>query len=234
MFSQNLMTEMNKSFKRAKDRAMQGTSVHKLELSLLWLGAISDASIANNAVLSSQLEHIILLTDQSGHANITSYANDRSKRVVRSTLRAETWSFVDCFDSACTKQDELYRAQGCRIPIAMLTDLTGQFNIIAKFSKNAARRLMIVLEATGEAYNNMDFDNIGRKRRNENVTDRFTRGAASKVLDTPLSTDILTQTISQWIVTYNIMGKKTEWTSMTEMMTVDKKIIESKPFSNKK
>lgn len=50
------------------------------------LVAISDATFGNNEDLSSQLGHIIVLTDDLGQRNILVSANYKSKRVVRSVL----------------------------------------------------------------------------------------------------------------------------------------------------
>lgn len=69
----------------------------------------SDSSFANNADLSTQLRHIIVLTDQSGRVHVFSYASYKSERVVQSVLSGEAYVFADWSDAAFTFRDKIYR-----------------------------------------------------------------------------------------------------------------------------
>lgn len=84
--------------------------------------AISDSSFPNNGDLTSQRGHIIVLTDDTGRGNILSYASYKYKRVVRSVLGGEIYSFIAIFDSVYVLHDELCRIFRCKIRVVMLSD----------------------------------------------------------------------------------------------------------------
>lgn len=71
---------------------------NKLDAKPLRVFTVSDAPFANNLDMTSQLGHIIFLTDNTSRKNILSCSSYNSKRVVRSEL-GETYAFVDAFDA---------------------------------------------------------------------------------------------------------------------------------------
>lgn len=66
---------MYKVIRKVKNKAKQIIGHYRLELNLLRLIPISNASSANNPDFSLRLELTVLLTDQGGRANIISHAS---------------------------------------------------------------------------------------------------------------------------------------------------------------
>ena len=71
--------------------------------------AFADSSFANNLDLSSQLGVMILLTDSTGKENIMHYNSYKSKRIVRSVLRGETYALTDALDIPHNIRNDLKR-----------------------------------------------------------------------------------------------------------------------------
>lgn len=70
--------------------------------------AVSNASFRNNSDISSQLGHIVAITDYTRRANILSFGNHKLGRVVRSVTGDGKYAFADSFDVVFTLYDELF------------------------------------------------------------------------------------------------------------------------------
>lgn len=99
MFDEVHTKEANRTSKRVTRTYLRGLRFHKVELDFTKLIGISDSSFANNADLSLQLGHNIVIMSQSGYARVSAYASYKANRVVRSVLEDEIYAFADCFDS---------------------------------------------------------------------------------------------------------------------------------------
>lgn len=64
----------------------------------------SDGSFATNKDGTSQVVYLIFLADKENTANLIDYTINKSRRVVRSLLRAETFGLADECDSAIVIQ----------------------------------------------------------------------------------------------------------------------------------
>lgn len=75
----------------------------KLNLDTFKIIRISDASFFTDRGLKIQLGFLILLAEDTGHANIVHFASNRCKRVTRSVMEAEdhglTLAFVGIVES---------------------------------------------------------------------------------------------------------------------------------------
>lgn len=97
---------MNKAVKRWLKTLLQGLKYHSLHLESLGIVEFNNASFGNNSDLSSHRKHIVLLTDDVSK-NVLSYSSYNSKKFVLYVLKAEDYSFADCFHQASTLRDEL-------------------------------------------------------------------------------------------------------------------------------
>lgn len=68
MFSKEKMVEFNRSAKIAKKEGVPSLKYTRLDSSSLCMKIYADAAFASNDDLSSQLGHLILLTDETGKA----------------------------------------------------------------------------------------------------------------------------------------------------------------------
>ena len=93
-----------------------------LDLNSLKLVVFADASYANLSDGGSQGGHIIYLADNEMNAVPLAWASKRIKRVVRSTLSAETLSAVDSLDTAHLIMSILKEVIGRQVNVEMYTD----------------------------------------------------------------------------------------------------------------
>lgn len=129
-----------------------------------------------------------------------SFAAYKSKTVVRSVMGAETYSFVDLFDSCYTLRDELQTILGQSLPMAMLTDSGCLFDVIVKSSRTSEKRLTININSAKEAYDHFQIDDIGWIPGATNTADSFTKLNSKNVLEEFMDTGGIKQNILQWII----------------------------------
>jgi hypothetical protein len=133
----------------------------RLDLPTLRLTVYTDSSYANCEDLSSQIGFLIMLTDVSGKCAVLDYASKKSRRVVRSILGGEMMAFAEGFDRAFTVHHELSAMLSQRIPISMLTDSEGLFDVLVKSLSTQERRLMIDIAAAKQAYDTKEISDMG-------------------------------------------------------------------------
>lgn len=93
LFHKKHILAMNKSIRKLISAKRRRIQYYLLDLDTLRLIAISDASLVSIIHLPSQLAHIVLLTDGKYRVSVLSYSSYKVKRVIRSALSAETYSF---------------------------------------------------------------------------------------------------------------------------------------------
>ena len=74
--------------------------IPKLDVTSLKIKVFTDASFNNLMDGQSQGGHIVLVTDSYNNSSVISWSSNKVRRVVRSTLAAETLSFADGAESA--------------------------------------------------------------------------------------------------------------------------------------
>jgi hypothetical protein len=114
-----------------------------LDRSTLRLLVCSDASFTNRDDLPSQLGHIVFLADASGSCVFLSWSSHRSRRITRSSMAAETIAFADRFDTVFSLRHEIQRMMNMTVPILMLTDSSGLFEVLTKARRTAEKRLRL-------------------------------------------------------------------------------------------
>lgn len=91
---------------------------------------------------STQLGYIVLISDESGKANVLHYT---SKRVVLSVLGGKTLAFSNSFDAAFSSRIDLMPLLKKDIKLTMITDSISFFKILVNLSIMTEKRLMIDL-----------------------------------------------------------------------------------------
>lgn len=136
----------------------------------------SDPSFANCDDMGTKLLcFIILLTDDTGKANWLTYSSFKCRRVDRSVLAGETYTFADCFDAAYAIKHDLQVIMNHNIPLTTLTYSESFFKIIVKSTVTAEMRLMIGIKEAREVYNGDKIANIGWTRTKGNIADGLTK-----------------------------------------------------------
>jgi len=160
----------------------------------------TDASFASNDDLTSQLGYIILLCDKSNRCHVLQYSSRKSKRVVRSIMTGEMYSFTDAFDCAFMFKHDLETIYQQRIPITILTDSKQVFDVITKASRTSEKRFMIDVCVAREAYNRYEISNVGLVLSAQNVADGLTKVGFCKALDDVLNSGYDYSPVQQWII----------------------------------
>ena len=124
--------ELNRISLRLKYTSDLSLKFPQLDLDSLRLTVSCDASFNNNEDHTSQLSHIILLSDASESCSVLQFSSHKSRRVTRSTMAAETFAFAHAFDSGYTLKAGLERILGKTIPILMLTDSQALFDVLTR------------------------------------------------------------------------------------------------------
>ncbi len=76
----------------------------------------SDASFANDYDLTSQLGHIVFITDGEGNAAPIQFKSYKARCVTHSVMAAEVIAFSDAFDVGYTLATELSSLLGGKSP----------------------------------------------------------------------------------------------------------------------
>ena len=83
----------------------------------------TDASLANNKDGSTQAGYLVFLTNiKTGDCSLISWRSQKLKRIVRSTLSAETLACVDGVDAAFLMQNLMKELTTSLLPIFVITD----------------------------------------------------------------------------------------------------------------
>jgi hypothetical protein len=171
----------------------------KLELSTLRLKLYSDASYANSADCSSQLGYIIFLVDGNGTCQPLFWSSHKSRQVTRSVIGNETMALANAFDMAHALKHDIETIIKQNVPIVILTDSLSLFDVIAKATTTAEKRLMIDLCVVKQALERSEVDTIGFVRSEYNPTDVLTKITRCAILKRMLSTANLLHPVEQWI-----------------------------------
>src|SRR5271169_5867747 len=80
------------------DNPTKGLTFVPLDINSLNLMIFTDASFANNKDLSSQIGHVIVLTDCNQSANIIHWSSIKCKRITQSVLASELYTLAHGFN----------------------------------------------------------------------------------------------------------------------------------------
>ena len=102
-----------------------------------------DLAFATTAEISSQLERIFILTDDSPNYIPVSFRSCKSRCVTRSGLSAEVIALADLFDNALAIRKQLEFSIRQPISVQILTDSKSLFDIITKEAARAKSELSL-------------------------------------------------------------------------------------------
>ena len=114
----------------------------------------SDASFANLEHSGSQGAHLIFLADHENHAALLSWNSKKVKRVVRSTLAAETLALLDAVDTAFminTVLSQLLFSDQRKLKVECLIDSHSLAEAVRTTHTLTEKRLLIDIAALREA-----------------------------------------------------------------------------------
>jgi hypothetical protein len=86
------------------------------------------------------------------------------------------------------------------IPMSMLTDSKGLFDVLVKTSSTQERRLMIDFAAAKQAYDSTEISDIGFIRSMHNLADGLTKRGSCKTLVEALRTGEIAHPVEQWVI----------------------------------
>ena len=121
-----------------------------LDLNSLSIKVFADASFNNLHNGQSQGGHIIVCADSIGNCSLISWNSNRVRRVVRSTLAAETLSFTDGADSAIYFSKLIQEFTFNIPPIICYTDSRSLFESAGSYKPVNDRRLRVEINAIRE------------------------------------------------------------------------------------
>ena len=155
-------------------------TIPNLNLNAISIHVYADASFNNLAEGHSQGGQIVLLTDNSGSCSPISWASNKIKRVVKSTLAAESMSFVEGADSAYFVRQllsQILKSQPDSYPIKGFTDSKSLFETIGTSHQIADKRLRVEISAIRQMVDN-DEIKIEWVTKDQQLSDILTKKGA--------------------------------------------------------
>ena len=158
--------------------------IPNLDLKTLKIIAFSDSSFNNLNNGNSQGAYIVFMSDINNSCCPISWSSNKVKRVVRSTLAAETLAFTEAADSAYfireLLQEVLCVPSSPNIPISSVTDSQSLFETLGTSNQISDRRLRVEVSALREMIEN---DEICAQwvKKEDQLSDVLTKKGASPV-----------------------------------------------------
>ena len=148
--------------------------------------AFSDASHGNMPGGGSQGAFLIFFVDKNGLSNIVTWQSRKVRRVVRSTLSAETLALSDCMDAAIYTAvmytEIMYGKSNTEsIPIEIVTDSKSLLDSIKSNKPVSEKRLRIDIAAIKEALQKGQISEIKWAPTNIQLANGLTKQSASPI-----------------------------------------------------
>ena len=154
----------------------------KLDLSSLRITAYSDSSFNNLPKGNSQGAHVVFLADDNNQSCPVSWSSNKVKRVVRSTLAAETLAFTEAADTAFFIRklimEILMIKSETEVAIVCLTDSQSLFETIGTSHQTSDRRLRVEVSAIREMVDREEISVMWVKK-DQQLSDVLTKKGAS-------------------------------------------------------
>ncbi len=180
----------------------------KLDQSTLRLVVFTDASFANNKDLSSQIEYVICLADDT-HANILHWSSIKCKRVTRSVLAAELYAMVHGFDVDSVLKSTLTKMLGLGpIPLILVIDFKSLYDCLVRLEITVEKRLMVDVMALRQSYERREITEVKWIDGSNNPADSMTKSGlkASSALKQVIDTNRIKLESSEWVERANQDG----------------------------
>ena len=154
----------------------------RLDLTSLRIAAYSDSSFNNLPKGNSQGAYVVFLADDSHQSCPVSWSSNKVKRVVRSTLAAETLAFTEAADSAFFIRKLVLEILAIKseteVPIVCLTDSQSLFETIGTSHQTSDRRLRVEVSAIREMIEKGEI-NAMWVNKDKQLSDALTKKGAS-------------------------------------------------------
>ena len=171
---------VNKTIKFVKSSPGYIT-IPKLDMSSLAIAAYSDSSFNNLPNGNSQGAFVVFLTDTHNKSCPVSWSSNKVKRVVRSTLAAETLAFTEAADTAFFIRKllmEILATTESQIQTICLTDSQSLYETIGTSHQIADKRLRVEVSAIREMVEKQEI--IAQwVNKNDQLSDVLTKKGAS-------------------------------------------------------
>lgn len=128
-FHNEYLKTINGLIKHIKNNPKSGLKYIDLYKNTLKLVVYSDGSFATNKDGSFQVGYLVFMADKDNKANLIDYVSNKSRRVVRSVLGAETFGLANACDSAIVIQHNLKQILGKTLKIQVLRYSETLFNV---------------------------------------------------------------------------------------------------------
>lgn len=115
-------------------------------------------------------------------------------------MAGEAIAFSDMLDVAVTLSSELKSILNREVPLHLLTDNKGLFDVISTGSKTSEKSLMLDIAAAREGFRDKIISDIVFVRTNQNIADGLTKPKLQAALQRVLSSGILSSKPEQWII----------------------------------
>ena len=178
----NDLIRANKALNSAKRHEYE-IKFSKLDQTSISLAVFHDASFGNLLDGGSQGGFIVFLVDKNGNSNPLIWASRRIKRVVKSTLAAETLSLVEAAENAflLAKFIEEVLPHTYRLKITCFTDSKGLYDAVNTTNTINDKRLRIEMAIVREMVENSEIA-LQWIKKGYQLADVFTKSGASSEL----------------------------------------------------
>ena len=105
----------------------------------------TDASFANNADNTSQIGFVIIITDNSGSANIVYWSSIKYKRVTRSVLAFKLYTMAHRFNHGAVLKSIIKKILQVELLLIFYTDSKSLYKCLVKLGSTQEKRLMVNL-----------------------------------------------------------------------------------------
>lgn len=161
----------------------KGLNFNQINLGSLHLQVYEDASFAANVDLLMQLGYLIHLCDSSCRCHILDLISKRVKRVVRSVMAIELYTFIEAFEASATLATDLRKMSETKVSLHTFTDTKQVFDVITHGKRLSERRLAIDVTVARDAYDCFQIDRIELVRGNQNQSSYRTKRKHNGVIN---------------------------------------------------
>ena len=126
--------------------------IAKLDKNSLSVVGSSDSSFGNSYDLTTQLGHIVLVSDRSKSRELVLFTLAKSLRVTRTATAGEVIAFSGQFDTGASTAQELQYVFKCAVPLQLFTESRSILAVISKGSKTLEKRLILYVFAARTSF----------------------------------------------------------------------------------
>ncbi len=170
----------------------------RLNQSSLWLVVFTDSSFVNNRDLSSQIDYVICLADDT-HANILHWSSIKCKRMTRSVLAIELFAIIHDFDVDSVLKSILIKMLDVIVSFILATNSKFLYDCLVRLSTIVEKRLMIDVMILRQFYERREITEIIWIHDINNSVDNMIKIKSSTVLKTIIDINQINLNITEWV-----------------------------------